>query len=290
MAAVKLSFLKQRSGVRWSCWVSFIAAVGKSHYHHQTNTLSATISARLLKNSRESMPHWAINLVLRIYVELPDKLSVCGKLRRPMIQLLPSQILCLWRSWMESRRFALWHHHHWDCVQQSNIGDLFKLRSDTCGQEGVKRSLSMHFKTDPTSTCLVLSFYLSFFFVILCLFSTFFALAYINLISVTSVLFICILHKSLSPIPFVFHLLSVSPPSLFLTPWLFKHSSHFTSLAFCSTQISLVVSYSRNRRCFASCLHLLFPINYLSFLHSSSVFLSSASLSPPTVFPLILSL
>lgn len=72
-------------------------------------------------------------------------------------------------------------------------------------------------------------------------------------------------------VSFLFFFLSpISVISLFLTSWLFKLQSYFTFLGFCSAQIIPVVPFSRNLHCFASCLHLVFVINYLGLLHLSS--------------------
>lgn len=116
------------------------------------------------------------------------------------------------------------------------------------------------FLNRPRSTCLVLCFHLSFFFVIPFLLFSFFALAFINLI-VISVL-ICILHNSLFPIPFVFHLLSVSTIS-FLN--LLAFCTLLISLVLVPVQLGSLVTFSKSPHCFASCVHLLFPISYLSF-------------------------
>ncbi len=66
-----------------------MASVARNYYR-QMNTYSAIICIVLLKNSRELMAHWAINSVPHVHLELPDKLSDCGKLIEPISQLFSS--------------------------------------------------------------------------------------------------------------------------------------------------------------------------------------------------------
>lgn len=120
----------------------------------------------------------------------------------------------------------------------------------------VKWSLGKHFKTVQCPGC-------NFFLILL-------FLPWISFSSL-SLLFCSFAFCTIVSFPFFF-LSPISSPviSLFLTSWLFKLFSYFTFLGFCSAQIFPVVPFSRNLHCFASCLHLLFVINYLGLLHLSS--------------------
>lgn len=66
---------------------SSAASVARNYYHHMI-TFAATIHIGLLENSGGLMARWLINSVPCIYLELPDKLSVCEELIERLIQNL----------------------------------------------------------------------------------------------------------------------------------------------------------------------------------------------------------